>query len=767
MDVLDTIQVVELARGTAGSSAGMFMADFGAEVIKIEPPDGDPYRGEPGFAVWQRGKKSVVIDSMNASDGIRLGDLLRGADICILNNLADLGDYWLDADSLLRDNPRLILVVVSPYGRSTPWAGGRESHALLSAAAGVAWRQSSTDDGPIEIRTPFLLCIQGIWAAACAVAALIEREASGRGQTVQVTGLHSVLVTAAGVLAVNPDNPDVSTSVGSGGRHPTYTRYLTRDGKWVACGALGGKFEAKLLHALGLGHILHDPRIGGRTENIILAQNVEWVRQLVGKAFAARNHEELLSSISAAGIPCAVVGRTEDWLGHEQVGAVGMCHELHDPDRGEVGMIGVPVALEATPGRVRGPAPRLGEHTDAIAMRRPPAPPASLPPLRPGPLCGYRVLDVGTFVAGPYAGSLLAELGAEVVKIEPPSGDPFRQMGFIYNRGMRSVALDLQSEDGLKAFRSVVSGMDLVIDSLRPGVSSKLKIGHEHLVAHRPDIVSVSLSAFGESGPLAGLPGVDMVIQAMSGMMAHQGSEQEPVTSTNPVVDVATATMTVLGGLLALLHRKRTGQGQRLSTSLLASAAYLQAEELVRFADRTALGRGGANYRGAAWLDRFHPTLDGWVRIQQPMADSRSIDMLLEVFGIERDLSEAERADAFDVLLRAANADDVVSRLRRCGIAAVRTRRVSEFVREAIGLKEHLLDVLPASDGSFFVAPGRLAAFSRTTRSGLMAVPGIGEHSTEVLMQAGIARDDIDRLVASGVVVSGQPWPQKLFVAYR
>lgn len=767
MDVLKKIQVVELAVGVAGGSAGMFMADFGAEVIKIEQPDGDPTRNEPGFAVWNRGKKSVVVDSLNAADGRRLGKLLRGADICIVNSLSDLGTYWLDAESLLRDNPRLILLVVSPYGRSTPWAGGKESHALLSATAGVAWRQASTDGGPVEIRTSFLLCIQGTWAAACAVAALIEREASGQGQVIQVSGLHSVLLTAAGVLAVNPDNPDVSTAVGSGGRHPTYTRYRTRDGKWLACGALGGKFEAKLLHALGLDHILQDPRIQGATENIIQAQNVEWVRQLVGEAFAERDHQDLLKSISALGIPCAVVGRTEDWLDHEQVRAVGMCNCQHDPDRGAVSMIGVPIVLEATPGSVHGPAPRLGEHTRAISTRKPAVSSTSLPQVRPGPLQGYHVLDIGTFVAGPYAGSLLAELGANVIKVEPPSGDPFRQMGFIYNRGMRSLALDLQTADGLEALHRVVGGIDLVIDSLRPGVSPRLRISHDHLRKHKADIVTVSLSAFGESGPLAGLPGVDMVIQAMSGMMAHQGGEDEPVTSTNPVVDVATATLTVLGGLLGLLHRRRTSKGQRLSVSLLGAAAYLQAGEMVRYLGRAPLGEGAPNYRGTAWLDRFYPTMDGWIRIHQPAADSRSVAMLLDHFDIEYDLAQSERIGAFADILLASKANEVVSQLRRCGIAAARARRVSEFVREAMGMDEQLLDVLPACDGSFFVAPGRLATFSRTVRSGPMVVPGIGEHSVEVLAQAGIASGDIDQLIAEGVVAVGQPWPQKLFVAYR
>ncbi len=378
-------------------------------------------------------------------------------------------------------NARLLVVKMPPYAQTTPWHGGHESQALLSAAGGVAWRQSSTDGGPIDSVFPHLLYVQGLWATVCTVAALIEREKSGFGQTVSVTGINAVMEAAVGAFTVNPDNPDPSTAVGTGGRHPTYTRYATKDGQWIACGALGGKFETWLINALGLGDMLKEERMGGNIANIVLAANVDWAKEKIQKEFLKHNLDDLIKMITDLGIPCGKIGPTEKWLDHPQVKAIGMRAEVKDPKRGELAMPGIPINLTKTPGRVHGPAPEAGADNGKITLRPAPPRPDKTPALRPGPLAGYRILDMGTFVAGPYCGSLLSELGADVIKVEPLTGDPFRATGFTYNRGMRSVAMDLQNKDGREAFYEMVKISDVVIDSLRPGVTRKLGIDFEKL----------------------------------------------------------------------------------------------------------------------------------------------------------------------------------------------------------------------------------------------------------------------------------------------
>src|SRR6185312_8490478 len=141
MDILEGIQVVDLSHGTAGPVVGMFLADFGAEVIKVEPPGGDPARSLPGFAAWNRGKKGVIADPADPARRRWVAKLIAGADVCLVSDAGPpLAGYGLERWRLLRDNPRLVLVETPAYAGTAPWHGGAESHGLLAAALGVAWR---------------------------------------------------------------------------------------------------------------------------------------------------------------------------------------------------------------------------------------------------------------------------------------------------------------------------------------------------------------------------------------------------------------------------------------------------------------------------------------------------------------------------------------------------------------------------------------------------------------------------------------------------
>jgi crotonobetainyl-CoA:carnitine CoA-transferase CaiB-like acyl-CoA transferase len=492
MDVLEGIQVVDLSHGTAGPVVGMFLADFGAEVIKVEPPAGDPARSLPGFAAWNRGKKGVVADPADPVRRRWLGELIAGADVCLVSDPATLAGYGLDRWRLLRDSPRLVLVETPAYAGDAPWHGGAESHGLLAAALGIAWRQSSHDGGPVESVARFLLQVHGAWATVCAVAALVERERSGFGQLVSVSGVNAVMEANIGSFSVDPSLPDPPTGIGPGGRHPTYTRFVAGDGKWLASGALGAKFETALLGILGLSWMLEEERMAGRVQNLVRPDNILWANELTSAAFLARDRDEWLELMTGIGIPCGPLDERDRWLDHEQVRAIGMRAEVDDPERGRVVMPGVPVNLTGAPGRVRGPAPVLGQDEGAVAPRAPKAAPDGLPPVSEGPLSGIRVLDMGTFVAGPYAGALLAELGADVIKVEPPAGDPFRVSGFVFNRGMRSLSLNLRAPAGVDAFRRLARTADVVIDALRPGVAHRLRdAGRRACRAHRGVAVRV------------------------------------------------------------------------------------------------------------------------------------------------------------------------------------------------------------------------------------------------------------------------------------
>jgi crotonobetainyl-CoA:carnitine CoA-transferase CaiB-like acyl-CoA transferase len=214
------------------------------------------------------------------------------------------------------------------------------------------------------------------------------------------------------------------------------------------------------------------------------------------------------------------------------------------------------------------------------------------------PLEGVRVVDLSQVMAGPFCTMLLADLGADVIKVEPPDGDLSRGMGgrrlqmkgkdkapfLALNRNKRSVVLDLkQSEDGDR-LATLLRDADVLVESFRPGVADRLGIGYAHVSAMNPRLIYASISGFGQSGPWADRPGFDLIAQAMSGVMSVTGSaETEPVKCGVPISDLAAGLYAVVGIQSALLARARTGQGQRVETSLFEAALGLSVWEATEY----------------------------------------------------------------------------------------------------------------------------------------------------------------------------------------
>jgi crotonobetainyl-CoA:carnitine CoA-transferase CaiB-like acyl-CoA transferase len=765
--IFSDLQVVDLTSGIAGPITGQFFADFGAEVVKIETASGDYARQLPGFLIWNRGKKSVLLNNADPGDRCWLQSLLAGADVLIVNHTSTLGRFGLTREQLQQDNPALLIVEMPPYLDNAPWADGRESDGLLSAALGVAARQSSWDGGPIDFVSPQLLYVHGAWAAVCAVAALVAREQSGFGQVVRASGVNAVMVANVGSMTVEPTSDDPPTNIGPGGRHPTYRRFEAGDGKWFASGALGAKFETALLAALGLLDLLKEERMAGRIENLIQPHNIDWATSQIASAIKTKGRDEWLSILSSLDIPCGPVSDRSDWLDHPQVRAIGMRLSVEDPALGTVVMPGIPIVLTSTPGCVTTSAPTLGQHNGQVEIRCPRQAPGGKPPMSAGPLAGFRILDMGTFVAGPYAGALLAELGADVIKVEAPTGDPFRISGFTFNRGMRSLAVDLQRSDGVEVFHRLAANSDVVLDSLRPGVTQKLNIDYATLCKFNHAIISVSLSAYGFEGPMATQPGVDMVMQAMSGMMSAQGGSDEPVANTMAIIDATTAALLALTAAMALYHRLRSGVGQRAWASLAATSAYLQSGELVRYLSRPKAQVGGRDFRGNDPWDKFYAVKDGWIRIQTANGCAAVNRLIGAGASINRERYAASPEEEIAAMLSALSGSDAARLLSQAQVSAHVARRISDIMGDPELVGNEVFHVRRGDDGNFFVTTGRYASFSRTPRFGPLPSPGTGQHTLQVARDAGLTDEETQVLCETRVLVTGGPMAQTIPTAYR
>ncbi len=758
---LDGLRVVDFSIGIASAVTTMHLADYGAEVVRVEPSDGAVPRDNPGFATWDRNKRLVVLDPSSDDGRLQLATLIAGADVCVSGGSPGEVVDSATLDRLIDDanNGELIRLEMPPFLADTPWAGGHESNEMLSAELGVSLRQSSFKDGPIDPVYTHILYLQGLWAAACAVAALSERADSGSGQTVTVGGAHGATIAGYATLIIDPAQIAATPPAGPGGPNPTYTRYQCGDGEWLFLGALTEKFQLAAFDALGVSDIATDPRLGGELDGMLLVENREWIRKRLIDVFAAKPRSEWLDILESVDVPAGPLQLRDEWLDHPQVRAIGMRVEVDDPVRGEVVMPGVPMVLTDSPGAVRTPAPSRAQAATSVDWpARATSTGTDAAPA--GPLAGLKVLNLGTVLAGPLAGNLLSELGADVLKIEPPAGDSFRVKGFAYNRGMRSIALDLRNEDAREAFYELVRSADVVIDNYRPGVLQRLKIDHETLAKINPGVICLSFTGYGEGGPLSNKPGFDPILQGTSGMMSAQGGDSEPVFLTVAVNDITSAVFGALSVALALHRRRESGRGQRIWGSLAGTSVAMQSGELTRFAGRPPARVGGEDYRGPSPLDRLYAASDGWLRLQ---ATEEHLPSLVELGLLQGEVSEDELEKNFAARPR----DEVVDALTALGVPVARARTTSELLSQPRIMDAELMQEQTRPNGKPYFAPGRLAFFSRTQRDGAMSPPGLGEHTRRILADAGYDESQIEAMLSSGAAIEGPPMPLETFVSYR
>ena len=397
--------------------------------------------------------------------------------------------------------------------------------------------------------------------------------------------------------------------------------------------------------------------------------------------------------------------------------------------------------------------------------------------MTPPPLSRYRVLELAHLIAGPVCGMYLADMGADVIKVEHPSGgDASRSVYellpggespvfFTVNRNKRSAALDLSHPEGWRLFTRLVERADVVIEAYRGGVAEKLRIDYGRLAPINPRLVYCSLSAFGPSGPWRDKPGLDMLVQAMGGLMAISGEpDGGPVLCGAPVVDTIGALLAALGVVTALLERESSGQGQRVDVSLLGGALLAHAARLSVFlATGKDPGRHGSAHPYIVPFQAF-PARDGWIYV------AVWIDKLWEPFcaAIGRPaLATDPRFSTRESRLR--NRKELTGILEEVFC----DRTVQEWMRRLeahdvlcapVNRYADLLDDPQVLASGMLVEQGHPRAgrirtlntpvrLERTPGGIRTPAPALGEHTEAVLREAGLDAAEIARLRSLSVIV--------------
>jgi crotonobetainyl-CoA:carnitine CoA-transferase CaiB-like acyl-CoA transferase len=392
-------------------------------------------------------------------------------------------------------------------------------------------------------------------------------------------------------------------------------------------------------------------------------------------------------------------------------------------------------------------------------------------------LAGIRVLDLSRVIAGPYCAMLLADLGADVIKLERPGrGDDMRDFGgrvgmnpvfAAANRNKRGIAVDLQHPDGAKIGFELARRADVVIENFLPGVATKLGLGYEAVRAVNSALVYASITGFGQTGPYAGRPGYNTIAQGMSGLMALTGWPGDPPTRVAGSTADLAASLTAFGGInAALVHRFRTGTGQHLDVSLLASTLGLLPDPVAHYFDtRVRPTREGNRNPNLTPAEAFQAK-DGYVTIvlMNPGQWDRFCRVLgdAELRGSPRFATNADRLAnhpemkaRIEAVLATATVADWVSRFESAAIPCGPIYEFDEALEDPqvrhLGL---IAEMVQPGYGALRVLgfPFRASATPATIRR---PAPLLGEHTAEVLAEHGFEQATIDRLAAAGIVQLG------------
>lgn len=392
-------------------------------------------------------------------------------------------------------------------------------------------------------------------------------------------------------------------------------------------------------------------------------------------------------------------------------------------------------------------------------------------------LAGYRVLDVSIAMAGPLASMRLGDLGADVVKIEPVTGEWQRHTAaggargrevnasfLSLNRNKRSVAVDLKSEEGRALLRELVATADVFLQNYRPGVAQRLGVDYASISRLKPDVVYVSISGYGETGPYSGRPGQDLLLQAMCGATHSAGTDDQP-PQAGPyfLADAITAYSAFEGVLAALLHRERTGEGQVVRVNMLDALIAMQMQELsVRTVGQVPQRRGheihAHTYIRAPY--GIYPTADGYISLA--FADLAVLAELLNEPELAQWDAERDGFTERDAISRLV-ARGLRSRGTEHWLAALAERGV--WVGPVYSYDDLLNDPQVAHNQSFVTyehptegtvtTPGFAFTMSATPAAVTRPAPIAGQHTAEVLAELGLSPTRVAALASAGVVRVG------------
>jgi crotonobetainyl-CoA:carnitine CoA-transferase CaiB-like acyl-CoA transferase len=610
---------------------------------------------------------SIVLDLEDAADREKAQTLAAQADVLVESyRPGEAERLGVDYETLSAINPRLIYCSISGFGRSGPLSNVKGYEGVIAARSG----RMHNFAGQLDREGPAYVAVQtGTWAASQGavrgiLASLRARARAGRGQRVDTSVLQGMIPYYGGrqlstyFTRIDPERfpntlPGPRTLPNLG-----YIPVRTGDGRWLQHANI--QFSPRLLHAhlrsIGLGWVLEDERF--KNTSALTPENQEALREIILERMQEKTLDEWMEIYVEDGdIAAEPYLYTVEGMKHEQFLHNGHVVDVDDPRVGPMKVVGLVADMAETPGEVGGPAPYLGEHTaevlGGIEERVPVAPagasnghgnghtPAYL-------LDGVTVLDFSTVIAGPYGASMIADLGARIIKVDAtPGRAPAARPGGVQNlmtmrtyAGKECIQVDLQTPEGQELIHKLVARADVLLHNFRPGVPDRLGIDYETCRQINPRLVHVYVGAYGATGPHSRRPGAHPIPGALFGGALRQAGRATPPPTYQPmnmdeIKDMSRRMMRANEGnpdpnssqavgtaiMLGLWDRDRTGQGQSIQVTMMCANAWANHDEAYDYQGRPPYAVPDADCYGLHALYRIYEASDGWVFLACPFEE--------------------------------------------------------------------------------------------------------------------------------------------------
>jgi crotonobetainyl-CoA:carnitine CoA-transferase CaiB-like acyl-CoA transferase len=799
MHGLKNLRIVDFSTGVAGPYCSKLFADAGADVIKVETPEGDPLRGwsvggedlgdrDGAFFRYLNASKRSVIGTLqdllaDASEANPRGDEIRElvADADLLIEDAPPGSH--DPGALCEHHPGLVLLSITPFGLRGPMADRPATDFTLQAEGGSLGARGRPGGEPYQAGGGIAAWTGGCFSAVAALAAIRRAQVTGRGEHIDFS-LHEVtaLVTNCyldlmwGILGRPP-------VVGSLPNLETPSIERTLDG-FVGFTTYSAQQMSDFLLMIGRDDLRESGEFDQFAQRL---SNLEEWEEIVHAYTHSHPTDEIIEMARTLRIPVAPICNGQTILEEEQLKARGA---FEDDPSGEFKRPRPPYRIDGQEPAKAGPAPRLGEHSGRIESRqiqRPqPGPEGHLP------LKGMRIIDATAWWAGPIATQMLATLGADVIHVESIQRmDGGRSIGgtfaaqhtawwecsFVYlsaNVNKRGMTLDLSNPKGLEIFESLIAGADALVENFSPRVMNDFGILWEKVQALNPRCHYVRMPAFGLDGPWSENVGFAATMEQMAGLSWLTGHvEDQPRIQRGPC-DPLAGMHAAFALLVAMAERDQSQRGHFVECAMLEAALNVTAEQVIEFSAYGNLMQRQGNRSPEAAPQGLYGCRDHhisenprWIAIS--VASEKQWQSLLNWLGrpawaqaIGSDLlSRRSRQDQIDTELRRIFAererDECISELIEAGVpaaAVVDPRSLAEHpqlvARDFLEEIEHPVVGMQATMG----VPFRY----RSVKSWLCrTAPMLGEHNGEILRELGLSDAEIQELVARKVIGD---WPE-------